>query len=44
MYIRGHPGLVDLYLFGCFYLYFVEMMKIGMFCYSYQHSTLYLTN
>ncbi len=30
--------------FDSFYLYFVEMMKIGMFCYSYQHSTLDLTD
>mgnify|MGYP004420479799 FL=1 len=34
---------VGLYLFGCFRVDIVEM-KIGMFCYSYQHGTLDLTD
>ena len=34
---------VCLYLFGCFRVDIVEMM-IGMFCYSYQHGTLDLTD
>lgn len=36
-------GLVDLYLFGCFYWYLVETTN-RMFCYSYQHGTLDLSD